>query len=71
MAKATNKEASTEGDSSKKVRTSMYIDPKLLEKVQYISFMDEGYDSQTDFITEALEEKVKAWEKKNGEAVKK
>ncbi len=71
MAKALKQQSPEIQEATKKVRTSMYIDPALLSKIQYISFMDDGFESQTDFITDALYEKVKAWEKIHGEAVKK
>lgn len=71
MAKANNKKAGGAEEQVDKVRTSMYINPELLKKIQFISFMDDGYESQTQFITDALNEAVGKWEKKHGEAVKK
>lgn len=59
-----------QSNDQKKVRTTLFIDPDLIFKLDRIASMDhinKGIkSSRTDKINEALEEYVAKWEKKNG-----
>lgn len=65
----------TDNTKGKKIRTNLFIDIALLNKIDYITGMQFAIKGEkatrTDIINEALAEHVSKWEKKHGEAVKK